>query len=305
MTTGAVAPKIRTLGDRLVGRLPAFAQPFARLARIDKPIGTWLLLWPCWWGVALAGPGLPDARLMFLFAVGAVLMRGAGCVVNDLADRDIDGRVERTRSRPLASGEIGIAGALVFLLLLLAAAFLVLLALPRPAQIVALASLPLVVVYPFMKRITHWPQAVLGLAFNWGALVGWAAARDGLDAPALALYAAGICWTLGYDTIYAHQDRRDDATLGVRSTALLFGRATKRWLAGFYSGAVLLLLLAGTLAGLGFGFHLLLLGAAGHFVWQVAALDIGHPADCGAKFRANTGLGWIVLAAIVAGQVSR
>jgi len=248
-----------------------------------------------------AGDGWPDGRLLALFAVGALVMRAAGCVVNDLADREIDARVARTRERPLASGAITVMGALVFLGLLLAAGLAVLTRLDGAAIVLGVASLALVAVYPFMKRITWWPQAFLGLTFNWGALMGWAAARGGLDWPALALYAAGIAWTLAYDTIYAHQDKADDVVVGVKSSALRLGARTRPWLVGFHAAMVALLALAGALVGLGWPFYPGLAVAAAHLGWQAATVNIDDPADCLAKFKANAWTGAIVFAAIVAG----
>jgi 4-hydroxybenzoate polyprenyltransferase len=272
------------------------------LARWDRPAGTWLLLLPCWWGVALA-PGWPDVRLLLLFAVGAVAMRGAGCAVNDLADRDIDRRVARTRERPLASGRLGAAEAVGFAALQSVVGLGVLLCLNRAAALVALASIPLVLAYPFMKRVTWWPQAFLGITFNWGALVGWAAVTGTLAPPALLLYLAGFFWTLGYDTIYAHQDKADDALIGIRSTARRLGAATPRWLWGFYAVTLGLLAAAGWSAGLGFGFYALLLAVAGHFAWQIRTLDLDDPRSCLRRFRSNRELGLLVFLAIVAGKV--
>ena len=282
---------------------PAPARPYARLMRLDRPIGTWLLLWPCWWSLALAAPAWPDPWLMALFAVGALVMRGAGCSVNDIADRDIDGRVARTATRPLPSGDVSLTQALVFLALLLALGFAILVQLGTVAIWLGIASLPLIGCYPFMKRQTWWPQAWLGLTFNWGALIGWAAATGTVDAPPLALYAAGIAWTLGYDTIYAHQDKEDDALIGVKSSARRLGEATRPWLYAFYAVAVALIGVAGALAGLAWPFYLGLGLAAAQLAWQAARVDIDAPADCLAKFKSNKGLGLIVFAAIVAGRV--
>ena len=286
-------------------RAPPAIRPYLRLARLDRPIGTWLLLFPCWWGVALAGPGWPDPWKLALFAVGAVLMRGAGCTFNDLVDRDIDRRVARTRARPLASGAVTVPQAILFLALQLALALAVLVQFNPFAVAVGAASLALVVVYPFMKRITYWPQAFLGLTFNWGALLGWAAVTGALEAPALALYAAGILWTLGYDTIYAHQDKDDDALIGVKSSALRLGAATRPWLFVFYGGALVLFAAAGVLAGLGWPALAALAAGALQLGWQAARVDIDRPRDCLAKFRSNRWFGWILLAAIVADQVTR
>ena len=202
---------------------PGPARPYLRLARLDRLIGVWLLLLPCWWGLALAGAGVTEMRLFILFAIGAVIMRAAGCTINDMADRKFDVQVARTATRPLASGEVSMARAGVFLALLLAAGLALLTAFNAMTFVLALAALPLVALYPFMKRITWCPQAFLGLTFNWGALLGWTALRGELESAALALYGGAALWTLGYDTIYAHQDKEDDALVGVRSTARLLG----------------------------------------------------------------------------------
>jgi 4-hydroxybenzoate polyprenyltransferase len=287
--------------DRLV---PAPLRPYLRLARLDRPIGTWLLLLPGWWSLALAAPGWPDWRLMALFAVGSVVMRGAGCTLNDIADRHFDAKVARTATRPIPAGQVSVRQALLFMAGLSLAGLAVLVQFNAFAVAVGALSLALVAVYPFMKRITHWPQAVLGLTFNWGALLGWAAATGGLAAPAFVLYAGGLFWTLGYDTIYAHQDKEDDALIGVKSTALLFGAATGRWLAGFYALATLAFVAAGWLAGLAWPFYLGLAAVAAHFVWQVAGLAVDDARDCLARFKANRDLGLVLLAAIIAGRLA-
>lgn len=290
--------------DSWIERVPAGLRPYLRLARLDRPIGTWLLLLPCWWSTALAaGGGWPDVRLIALFAIGAIAMRGAGCTVNDLADRDIDGKVARTVSRPIANGDLTVLQAFAFLGLQLGIGLLVLLQLNAFTIGLAICSLALVAFYPFAKRITYWPQFVLGLTFNWGALVGWSAVHGALAWPAVVLYAAGICWTIGFDTIYGHQDKEDDILVGVKSTALKFGRDTWKWLVGFYAGAVLLLAAAGTLAGLAWPFYVGLALASGHLVWQVRTLDIDDPKNCLNRFKSNRDFGLIVFAAIVAGQL--
>lgn len=287
--------------DRL---LPLAARPYARLMRLERPIGWWLLLWPCWWSAALAalaaGAALPNLWHMALFLVGAVAMRGAGCVWNDFLDRDIDGRVERTRSRPIPSGQVSPREALVFMVALLGVGLAVLLQFNAFAIAVGFASMLVVPIYPLMKRVTNWPQAVLGLAFSWGALMGWAAWFGALDAPALWLYAAAVAWTVGYDTIYAHQDKDDDAVVGVRSTALLFGRDTRLWLGGFYAVAVGCLAVAVVGAG---GGVIALSGVAGfalHLAWQVARLDIDDPDLCLKLFRTNRDAGAIPFLGLVA-----
>lgn len=285
--------------DRLA---PAAARPYLRLIRIDRPIGTWLLLFPCWWSVALATEGLPDLRLMALFALGAMIMRGAGCVLNDIADRDLDTRVARTRARPIASGEITVTQAVLFLAALLLVALLVLIQFNAFAIALGIASLPLVVLYPYAKRFTHWPQAVLGLTFNWGALLGWAAVEGRIDLPALALYAGGVFWTLGYDTIYAHQDKEDDALVGIKSTALKLGDATRPCLFAFFGAAIILFALAGHLARIAWPFFATLALAGLHLLWQARRVDLADPADCLAMFRSNRTVGWIVLLGIVAAR---
>lgn len=296
------------LGDIPIGNwvdrgLPQALRPYARLMRLDRPIGTWLLLLPCWWSIALAAQGTwPDLWLMALFGIGALVMRGAGCTFNDWADRDFDGLVERTRQRPIPSGDVTPLQALLFLALLLGVGLLILLQLNPFAVAIGAASLLLVFPYPYMKRVTGWPQAWLGLTFNWGALLGWAAATGSLSWPALLLYAAGPLWTLGYDTIYAHQDKEDDALIGVKSTALTLGDKTKPWLLFFFASAVLLIGLAGYAAGLAWPFYPILFAAWLHTLWQVSDLEMDDAADCLAKFKSNRVFGLIVLAAIWAGR---
>ncbi len=295
-------------GDIPVGNwidrwMPAVVRPYCRLMRLDRPIGTWLLLFPCWWSAAMAANGWPDLWLFALFGIGALVMRGAGCTVNDWADRDFDGKVARTASRPIPSGAVSPNQALLFLGLELLVGLAVLLQLRPFAVAVGVASLALVFPYPFMKRITYWPQAWLGLTFNWGALLGWAAVRGELDWPPALLYAAGLFWTLGYDTIYAHQDKEDDILVGVKSTALALGDLTPRWLWLFYGLTLTLVAAAGWTAGLGWGFWPLLAAAGAHLAWQAARVDIHDSADCLAKFKSNRHFGWLLLAAIVAGRV--
>ena len=281
---------------------PAWARPYLRLGRFDRPIGAWLLLLPCWWSLGLAAVHAEEPISLWhalLFFVGAFAMRGAGCTWNDIVDRDLDARVERTRSRPIPSGQVGLAGAAAFLLLQAALGLAVLLQFNRFTVFVGLASLAVVAIYPFMKRLTYWPQIVLGLAFSWGALMGWPATFGELDQPALLLYAGAICWVIGYDTIYAHQDREDDALIGIKSTALLFGARTKRMLAIFFTAAVALIGWAGWNAGGGIVFVLGLLAFAAHLAWQIGRLDIDDPALCLALFKSNRDAGLILFAALV------
>ena len=286
----------------LIGALPRAVRPLASLMRLDRPIGVWLLFWPCSWGVALAGLGSDWVPLILWLGLGAFAMRSAGCVYNDIIDRDLDGRVERTRLRPLASGRVSLRAAWSLLVTLSLVGLVVLLQLRTTAQIVALASLLLVAAYPFMKRITWWPQAWLGLVFSWGALVGWAAVTGEVERPALLLYAGTICWVIGYDTIYALQDREDDALVGVKSSALALGRRAKVGVAGFYLAAILLWAAAishvrGDVLAL-----VSLVPAALHLTWQVTTLRQDDGADALAKFRSNRFAGLLMfLACLVVG----
>ena len=282
--------------DRLI---PRRLHPYARLARLDRPIGTWLLLLPGWWALTLAGFGLPDWTLVVLFVIGAVAMRGAGCTYNDIVDRDIDAKVARTRTRPLPAGEVTLQAAGIFLALQLLIGLAVLLYLRRTAQMVALGSLVLIFTYPFMKRITYWPQAWLGLTFNWAALVGWAAMRGRVDRPALLLYAAGFFWTLGYDTIYAHQDKEDDALAGVKSSALALGDKTRPFVGACYLATMLFILLAIKPLPLGWPSRLFFTAAALQLAWQVLTLKIDQPANCLIRFRSNRDFGLMVLAGLL------
>ncbi|MCB2054590.1 MAG: 4-hydroxybenzoate octaprenyltransferase [Geminicoccaceae bacterium] len=302
---------MKFLPDQQLGLLtwvPPRWRDYGLLARLDRPIGTWLLLIPCWWGMALGAHDVAGwsigalLGLAALFGIGAVAMRAAGCTINDLADRDFDRMVERTRNRPLAAGRLSVTQALVFLAVLLAIGLLVLAAMPAAARWIAVAAMPLVIAYPFMKRITWWPQAFLGLTFNWGALVGHAAVQGGLGIEAFLLYAAGFFWTLGYDTIYAHQDKADDMLIGVKSAALRLGEATGRWICVFYAAMLALLVAAGASAGLnGLYFAALVLPAA-HLGWQIVRLEIDDTGRCLALFRANRWTGLLVLAALVLGH---
>jgi 4-hydroxybenzoate polyprenyltransferase len=301
MTDGAGRVADST-GNWVDGLAPAPLRPYLRLARLDRPIGSWLLLLPCWWSVALAAVHA-GARVnlwhLVLFFIGAFAMRGAGCTWNDIVDRDLDAQVERTRSRPIPSGQVTVAGAFGFLVLQALVGLAVLLQFNRFTVAVGLASLAVVAVYPFMKRFIHWPQIVLGLAFSWGALMGWPAAFARLDPPALLLYAGAIAWVISYDTIYAHQDREDDALIGIKSTARLFGERTKPMLAVFYAAAVVLIGLAGWSAGARLVFLLGLVAFALHLAWQIRRLDIHDPLNCLAVFKSNRDAGLIVFAALV------
>ena len=286
---------------------PAFARPYLRLSRADRPIGTWLLLIPCWWGLALAMLYDQTARWgdLWIFAgcaIGAFLMRGAGCTWNDITDRDYDAQVARTRSRPIPSGQVGVSGAVAWMVIQALLAAIILFTFNRAAISLGVLSLLLVTIYPFAKRFTWWPQVFLGLAFNWGALLAWTAHTGRLDAPAVLLYAAGIAWTLFYDTIYAHQDTEDDALIGVKSTARLFGKQSPQWLRRFLMATV-------GLMGLAVIFALtpnapvlaLVIALAGpwamgwHMAWQLRGLDLDNPAKMLRLFQANRDTGLLPL----------
>ena len=283
---------------------PRWSRPYLRLARADRPIGTWLLVIPCWWAVSLAavetGWKPVDLWLVVGSGIGALLMRGAGCTWNDITDRDIDGSVARTRSRPIPSGQVTARRAAVWMIALSLLAFLILLTFNGPAIAAGVASLGLVAIYPFAKRFTWWPQAFLGLAFNWGAILLWIAHSGSLGWPAIWLYGAGIAWTLHYDTVYAHQDREDDALIGVRSTARLFGTETTRWLWGFTIAIAIMAALAlGSAGATGPAWAGLMLWV-GFIGWQTAALDIDDADRCLEQFRACRWGGLIFLAGLVA-----
>jgi 4-hydroxybenzoate polyprenyltransferase len=301
--SGAAGSVADATGNWVDTLAPAWLRPYLRLARLDRPIGSWLLLLPCWWSSALAAVAAravaPSLVHLVLFFIGAFAMRGAGCTWNDIVDRKLDLSVERTRSRPIPSGQVSVVQAAIFLVLQALLGFAVLVSFNGFTIGLGIASLAIVAVYPFMKRITYWPQIVLGLAFSWGALMGWAGAFGRLDWPPLLLYAGSISWVIGYDTIYAHQDREDDALIGIKSTALLFGARTKPMLALFYGIAVILLGAAGFTAGAGIVFALGLSAFAAHLVWQIVRLDTGNPDNCLAVFKSDRDAGLILLAGLL------
>ncbi|MCP3413271.1 MULTISPECIES: 4-hydroxybenzoate octaprenyltransferase [Bradyrhizobium] len=288
---------------------PVWTRPYLRLARYDRPIGSWLLLMPCWWSAALAAGVAHDVRslplVVLLFFIGAFVMRGAGCTWNDITDRDLDAKVERTRSRPIPAGQVTVMQAVVFMVLQALIGLLVLLQFNRFAVMTGIASLLIVAIYPFMKRITWWPQVVLGLAFSYGALMGFAVTLERIDLAAIALYAGSIAWVIAYDTIYAHQDAEDDALIGVKSTARLFGARTHRALVIFYGLAVLLIGVAFALAGARWPAWIGLAAFALHLAWQVRRLDISDGALCLRIFKSNRDAGLILFASLVVDAVLR
>jgi 4-hydroxybenzoate polyprenyltransferase len=288
---------------------PAWTRPYLRLSRFDRPIGSWLLLMPCWWSAALAAAisghigSLPFT--IVLFFIGAFVMRGAGCTWNDITDRDLDAKVERTRSRPIPAGQVSVAQALAFLIAQALVGLAVLLQFNRFAILTGIASLLIVAIYPFMKRITWWPQVVLGLAFSWGALMGFAAEFARVGIVAVVLYAGSIAWVIGYDTIYAHQDAEDDALIGIKSTALLFAERTRPALVLFYGLAVVLIGVALWLAAARWPAWIGLAAFAAHLLWQIARLDIGNSALCLRLFKSNRDAGLLLFAGLLADAVLR
>lgn len=266
---------------------------YLRLMRFDKPVGIWLLLWPCCWSVTLAA-GKPEPLLLLLFLVGAAVMRAAGCIINDIFDREIDRQVERTRSRPLASGEVSLREALVLLFFLLVVALVVAMTLGQTVVLLSALWLPLVVLYPLMKRITWWPQLFLGLTFNAGAIIGWAAVKGEVEWPAVVLYGGAVFWTLGYDTLYAHQDKEDDARIGVKSTARRLGQKTKLWVSLFYGIFILALLLLGTWLDVRPIYFFSLFLIAAHLVVQVLRVRLEDAQSCMDAFRSNQWAGFAI-----------
>ena len=289
----------------LLSRLSPRGQAYAQLARYDRPIGAWLLFWPCFWGLFLAGAVnnvWPPFTDIIAFAIGALAMRGAGCTYNDIIDRELDAQVARTALRPLPSGRVSLSGAWGFFIAQLFIGLLVLLSFQSLFMFaLGLAALGLVAAYPFMKRFTYWPQAWLGLTFNWGALMGYAVISDNVPPQAMLLYAAGFFWTLGYDTVYAHQDKEDDALIGIKSTALLFGARTKPMLAVFYALALACLAGAAIVGQIGILFWTALPIIAWHLLMQVSRLDIDNGETCLQIFRANRNTGLIIGLAFILG----
>jgi 4-hydroxybenzoate polyprenyltransferase len=306
---GVAARVADATGNWVDTRAPLWSRPYLRLARFDRPIGSWLLLMPCWWSAALAAGVAGDVSrlplVIVLFFIGAFVMRGAGCTWNDITDRDLDAKVERTRSRPIPAGQVSVTQALIFLVAQALVGLVVVLQFNWFAVATGIASLIIVAIYPFMKRITWWPQIVLGLAFSWGALMGFAVTLARIDAAALWLYAGSIAWVIGYDTIYAHQDTEDDALIGIKSTALLFGARTRPALVAFYTLAVILVGVALTLSGAHWVAAIALAAFAAHLIWQIVRLDISDPALCLRIFKSNRDAGLLLFAGLLIDAVMR
>ena len=307
--SGAAVRVADATGNWVDTHAPPWSRPYLRLSRLDRPIGSWLLLMPCWWSAALAAGVIGKLGqlplIIVLFFVGAFVMRGAGCTWNDITDRDLDAMVERTRSRPITARQVSVPQAAIFLAVQALIGLAVLLQFNRFAVATGVASLVIVAVYPFMKRITWWPQIVLGLAFSWGALMGFAVTLGRLDAAALALYAGSIAWVIGYDTIYAHQDAEDDALIGIKSTALLFGARTHQALVAFYGLAAALIGLALELAGAGLPAWIGLAAFAAHLAWQIRRLETSNPPLCLRIFKSNRDAGLLLFIGLLADAVLR
>lgn len=307
--SNAAAPVADSTANWVDTHAPLWARPYLRLARFDRPIGWWLLLLPCWWSAALASGVAHELRslpvVIPLFLIGAMVMRGAGCTWNDITDRHLDARVERTRSRPIPSGQVTVRQAAGFLVVQALTGLAVLLQFNLFAIATGIASLAIVAIYPFMKRITYWPQIVLGLAFSWGALMGFAIILGRIDASAIALYLGAICWVIGYDTIYAHQDTEDDLLVGIKSTALLFGERTQLALAIFYGLALVLIGTSLWMCGSRWLGWAGLMAFAAHLLWQTSRIKIEDPALCLRLFKSNRDAGLLLFAGLLADAVLR
>ncbi|XP_054718127.1 4-hydroxybenzoate polyprenyltransferase, mitochondrial-like [Uloborus diversus] len=296
----------QTVMEKFVCAMPKGIQPYLKLMRIDKPIGTWLLLWPCFWSLSMASaPGcLPDPALLALFGSGALLMRGAGCTINDMWDKNIDSKVERTKLRPLAAGEIKMIDAWMFLGGQLSLALLILLELNWYSIVLGASSLSLVISYPLIKRVSYWPQLMLGLTFNWGAMLGWSAVQGSCQwSTVLPLYMAGVCWTMIYDTIYAHQDKVDDVIVKIKSTALKFGENTKQYLGMFSASMITFLTIAGYTSGQTWPYYSSVGLTAAMLTSQIVSLNIHDPKNCWETFKSNHRIGLILFIGIAGGSL--
>lgn len=283
--------------------LPRNWQPYARLCRLDRPVGTWLTLLPCLAALVLAAGGWPTLWRLFIFSLGALLMRGVGCTINDIWDRDLDRQVERTRFRPLTSGQLTLRQALYFLLGQLLVCALLLLAINEYSRWLAVALLPIVAIYPLCKRFTHWPQVVLGIGFNWGMLMAWSDTQNVVPLAAVLFWLGAVCWQVGYDSLYAYADMRDDIKMGMKSTAILFGDKGKQWIGGFYVLTWGLWAWAGALLGLHWAYYAVLALIGAHFAWQVATFDLNRPDRNFRLFRANMAAGVVLIVACLAGTL--
>jgi len=282
---------------------PALIELLFEIMRLHRPIGIWLLMLPCWFGLAYVSPSFPNPWYLMLFALGATVMRGAGCIYNDIVDRDLDAQVERTKGRPIARGDLTVPQAIVFIVILSMIGAIILYQFPGKAILAGVASLFLVMGYPWMKRITYWPQAFLGVTFNWGIWVAWGTQDQNLSLGIICLFLGSLLWTIGYDTIYAHQDREDDLLVGMKSSAIKFGEKTKPALWVLYGGSVLLWFIAGALAGLHKWFYGGMIAIAIHFIWQILTLDINNGPNCAQRFFSNTYVGLILFISIVLGRI--
>lgn len=306
-TTGSETPLMKWWSTAsIVKNAPKDIQPFLRLVRFDKPIGSWLLFWPCGWSIGMASSAgeFPDPYILGLMATGAIIMRGAGCTINDMWDSDIDKKVERTRDRPITSGELTKYDALAFLAGQLSIALLILLQFNWYTVVLGASSMALVVTYPLMKRVTYWPQLVLGFTFNWGALLGWSAVHGTCDwSVCIPLYLAGVSWTLIYDTIYAHQDKYDDVIVGVKSTALKFGNDTKYWLSGFTCAMLSSLILSGVMCDQTLPYYVSIGSIGTHIIHQIATVNLDDKEDCAKKFISNRRVGLILFIGTILGTL--
>lgn len=283
--------------------LPQAWRPYARLCRLDRPVGTWLTLLPCLAALVQAADGLPTLFRLFIFSLGALLMRGVGCTFNDIFDRDFDRKVERTRFRPLTSGQITLRQALWFVLAQLVACALLLFALNGYSRWLAVALVPIVIVYPLCKRFTYWPQIVLGIGFNWGMLMAWSDTQNVVPLAAVAMWLGAVMWQVGYDSVYAYVDMRDDTMLGLKSTALRFRDNGKVWISGFYLATVVLWLLAGIGMGLSWAYYVVLAGIALHLAWQMRVFDVARPDRSFRLFRSNMTVGVLLVIAALGGTL--
>jgi len=303
MTRATDLSDMRPLDDWVARYLPPAWGPYARLCRLDRPVGTWLTLLPTLAALVQAAGGVPDVWRLCIFSLGALLMRGVGCTINDICDRDFDHRVERTRFRPLTSGQLSLRAAIVFLIAQLLVCALLLLALNPYTRWLALALVPIVMVYPLCKRFTWWPQVVLGIGFNWGMLMAWSDTHNSVPWGAVALWWGAVMWQVGYDSIYGYIDARDDEFLGLRSTARRFGKNGRAWISGFYAAAMLLWVCGGRALGMAWPYDVVLALIAVHFLWQMRRFDVAHPERGLALFRSNMLLGVLLVVAALAGTL--